>query len=136
MHYLKYIVYLCLNFYSDIMDVTYLYLNSGTELLRINLMDVVFFEASGNYTEINLVNGAKTVVCMNLAKMHKLVQMVLKDKSRLFPRIGKRYLVNMNYVYHINISQQNLRLTDQRLCLYDISVSKEALKALKEYIMQ
>lgn len=118
------------------MDAAYLYLNSHNELFRINLLDVVFFEASGNYTEINLVNGAKSVVCMNLAKMHKLVQMTLKDKSRLFPRIGKRYLVNISYVYHINVSQQNLRLTDQRSCLYDISISKEALKGLKEYIMQ
>ena len=51
------------------MDAAYLYLNSHNELFRINLMDVVFFEASGNYTEINLVNGAKSVVCMNLAKI-------------------------------------------------------------------
>ena len=118
------------------MDASYLYLNSHNELFRINLMDVVYFEAAGNYTEINLVNGAKSLVCMNLAKMHRLVQMALKDKARLFPRIGKSFLVNISYVYHINVSQQKLQLTDQKTCMYEVSLSKEALKGLKDYIMQ
>lgn len=116
------------------MEHSYLYLNSQNEMYRIRLSDVVFFESSGNYTEINLVNGSKSLLCMNLAKMHSLVIAALKDKAPLFPRIGKRYLVNMQYVYHVNILQQNLQLTDQKTFMYNLSLSKEALKSLKEYI--
>ena len=41
---------------------------------------------------------------------------------------------NYNYIYHINVSRQQLILSDNATFTYTLSASKEALKKLKEYV--
>ena len=114
----------------------YIYFNSRDELLRVETSSIVYFEADGNYTEIVLANGLKDVVCMNLAKMQRVISMNMKDKAARFVRIGKRFIINMHYVHHIHILQQYIVLSDQKTFAYNLKVSKEALKSLKEIMTQ
>jgi len=51
-----------------------------------------------------------------------------------FIRIGKSLIVNRNYITLINPSRQKLTLSDCRTFHYDVSASREALKALKDFI--
>jgi len=57
----------------------------------------------------------------------------LPEMRSNFIRIGRSLIININHVYHINISRQQLLLKD-RDNTYTLSASKEALKALKEFI--
>lgn len=114
------------------MSHEYLYLNSRDELLRIDINRIVYFESDGNYTNIILANNLKGVVTKNLAQMQKVLSENLKEKASRFARIGKRYIINLNYVYQINILQQKLVLSDGYLFSFQIGISKESLKALKE----
>ena len=110
----------------------YLYLNSRDEFLRIDIRKIVFFEADGNYTNIVLVNQLKGVVCMNLARMQQVLSEKLKEQASIFARVGKKYIINLSYVYQINVLRQRLVLSDGEHFTFSLEVSKEALKHLKD----
>lgn len=110
----------------------YLHLNTRDEFLRIDISKIVYFEADGNYTNIVLANQLKGVVCMNLAHMQQVLSERLKEKATVFARVGKRHIINHTYVYQINVLRQKLVLSDGENFTFQLDVSKEALKQLKD----
>jgi len=110
----------------------YLYLNSRDEFFRVDISKIVYFESDGNYTNIILNNKMKTTVCMNLAQMQSILSESLKDASGIFARVGKRHIINLTFVYQIAILRQKLTLSDGENFEYQISVSKDALKKLRD----
>jgi len=110
----------------------YLYLNSRDELFRVDITKIVYFESDGNYTSIILSNKVKAVLGMNLAKMQDILAANLKDQAARFARVGKRHIINMDFVYRIAIQRQQLVLSDGENFEYTVSVSKEALKKLRD----
>lgn len=111
----------------------FLYINSRDELFKLDVSKVVFFEADGNYTHFMMSHGKlKGSVCMSLTQMQSLLSISLKTDASNFARIGKKYIVNLNYVYQISVLKQRLVLSDGERFVYQLSVSKEALKNLKE----
>lgn len=113
----------------------YIYLSSRDELLRINIAKVVYMEADGNYTKIFLPNNLSGTVCISLSKMEKLIaDKVTADKAK-FARIGKRYIVNLAYIFRINVLRQELVLSDQSSFNVTLAISHDALKNLKDAIL-
>ncbi len=110
----------------------YLYLNSRDEMFRIDISKIVYFEAEGNYTNFVLCNKLKGAVCMNLAQMQQVLSDCLKESASIFARVGKRYIVNLTYVYQIGVLRQKLTMSDGEVFSYQLNISKEALKKLKE----
>lgn len=110
----------------------YLYLNSRDELYRLDISKIVYFEAEGNYTNFVLSNKLKGAVCMNLAQMQEVLGNSLKESASVFARVGKRHIVNLSYVYQIGVLRQKLTLSDGEVFAYQLNISKEALKKLKE----
>ena len=110
----------------------YLHLNNRDEFLRIDISKIVYFEADGNYTNIVLSNQLKGMVCMNLSKMQRILTERLKEQAGIFARVGKSHIINHTYVYQINVLKQKLVLSDGENFTYQLDVSKEALKQLKE----
>ena len=109
--------------------------NSRDELLRIDVSRIVYFEADGNYTYIVTCNKIKSAICMNLGQMEELLSEQLKERKSIFARIGKRYIVNLSFVYKIHPQKRQLALTDFSNFLYQIPVSTEALKKLKDIMV-
>lgn len=110
----------------------YLYLNSRDEFYKIDISLIVYFEADGNYTNFVFCNKLKGAVLMNLSQMQTALIENLKEDASTFARIGKRFIINLNYVYHIEVLRQKLTLSDGERFAYQLSVSKEALKKLKD----
>lgn len=110
----------------------YLYLNSRDEFFRVDITKIVYFESDGNYTNIILNNKLKATVCMNLAQMQGILNESLKEAAGTFARIGKRHIINLNYVYQIAILRQKLVLSDGENFEYQVSISKDALKKLRD----
>ena len=119
-----------------IMEKQRLIFNSRDEMLRIDVSRIVYFEADGNYTYIVTCNKIKSAVCMNLGQMEDVLAERLKEKKSIFARIGKKYIVNLGFVYKINPLKKQLVLTDFTNFVYQLDVSKEALKSLKEIMVQ
>ena len=101
-------------------------------MYRIDISTIVYFQADGNYTHFILAGKMKGSICMNLAKMQEVLDESLRDDAALFARIGKSYIVNLNYVYHLSLTNQRLTLSDGATFAYQLSVSREALRKLKQ----
>lgn len=110
----------------------YLYFNSRDEFFRVDVSKIIYFEGDGNYTNFILNNNQRGTVLMNLSQMQTVLSDSLKEDASIFARIGKRFIINLNYVYHIEVLKQRLTLSDGEAFSYQLTISKEALKKLKE----
>ena len=116
--------------------IKYLYLNSRDEFFRLDISKIVYFESDGNYTTFARANGQKGQVCMNLSKMQELLTLSLKQNASIFARVGKRHIVNLNFIFHIELLRQRLILSDCQTFAYTLGISKEALKTLRNIYVQ
>ncbi len=114
------------------MSKRYLFLTARDEFYRLDISKIVYFEADGNYTRFTMANGQKGAVLMNLSSMQSLLSASLKEEASIFARVGKSVIVNLNFVYHIEILRQKLTLSDGERFAYQLAISKEALRKLKE----
>lgn len=113
-----------------------IYFNSRDKLIRIEIGKIVYFEGDGNYTYIVTANKQKVCLTLNLAHTEEALATQLGNNTQQFMRIGKRFIVNMNYIYQVDIQKQILMLSDYEHFLFQIPVSKEALKTVKELVIQ
>lgn len=113
------------------MYIDYLYINTRDELLRIDCSKIVYMEGDGNYTTIVLVNKLKATVGMNLAEMQRFISERMKERASFLVRIGKRFIVNVNFIHKINVLHQSLTVTDGVHFAFQLGISKEALKQMK-----
>lgn len=118
------------------MATEYLYVNTRDELLRIDCSKIVYMEGDGNYTNIVLINKQKSSVCMNLSDMQRLISESLRERASIFARVGKRFIINLNFVYQINVLRQALTVTDGIHFAFQLGISKEALRQLKTLMME
>ena len=117
------------------METNLVFFNSRDELLRIDISKIVYFEADGNYTDIIMVNKLRATVCMNLAEMERSLATQIGDEAKRFMRIGKRFIINMRYVYQINVLKQQLVLSDYDHFAFQVNISKEALRKMKDLML-
>ena len=108
-----------------------LFFNSRDEALRINIHNVVYFEGDGGCTNVVSMNGLRSCVGLNLRAMEETLATQLGENSKMFLRIGKRYIVNSQFIYQIRVVKQELILSDQSTFAFHLSVSREALRKLK-----
>ena len=108
--------------------------NTRDELIKVDIDNMVYAMAEDNYIHMYFRNGQNIMVCMPLQSLEKLILSVIaKDKCGVYIRIGRRYIVNNNFITQINIPKQQLILSDLNVVKpITISVSKEALKVLKQ----
>ena len=107
-----------------------LYINTRDELIRLDCSKVVYMEGDGNYTNIVLINKQKVAVCINLINMQQLISNSLRERASMFARIGKRFIINLCFVYRVQPILQSLILTDGVNFTFRLGISKEALKSL------
>ena len=122
------VVSLCRNMSKNLLFTT------STELVCVNSDAIVHITAEGNYSTIKMADGSEYTLTVQLGQMERRIsEMVEKDDHR-FIRIGKSLIINCEYITFINPARQKLILSDCRTFRYEVSASKDALKALKEFI--
>ena len=107
---------------------------TSVELSRILTDRIVYVHSDGNYSTFVIANGEERTVTLQLGEIEELMTEQLEGNVNNFIRIGRCLIVNYNYIYHINVSRQQLILSDNATFTYTLSASKEALKKLKEYV--
>ena len=112
------------------------YFNSRDKLIRLDVQKIVYFEGDGNYTYIVTANKQKICLTLNLSHTEEALAQQLGGRARHFMRVGKRFIINMNYIYQVDVQKQTLMLSDCEHFLFQMPVSKEALKAVKELVIQ
>lgn len=112
-----------------------IYFNSRDKLLRIDVDNIAYFEGDGNYTNIIMTNKLKSCLSVNLSQMEHILGEQFGDAAGMFMRIGKRFIVNMRYIYQVDIQKQQLIVSDFDNFTYLLPVSKEALRSVKKLII-
>lgn len=113
-----------------------IYFNSRNRLIRLDIDKIVYFEGDGNYTYVVTANKQKICLTLNLSHTEEALASQLGEVAKQFMRIGKRFIVNMNYIYQVDIQKQILVLSDCERFLFQMPVSKEALKVVKDLVIQ
>jgi len=113
-----------------------IYFNSRDKLIRLDIQKIVYFEGDGNYTYIITANKQKVCITLNLAHTEEALAAQLGDNAKQFMRIGKRFIVNMNYIFQVDIQKQVLMLSDYEHFVFQMPISKEALKSVKELVIK
>ncbi len=109
-------------------------ISTSAELFRVPTEDIAFIKAQGNYSDINLFNGKVLTMTFQL---HFFADALEKLQERMFVRVGKSLIVNKNFIYSVNVSNQELLLMGYRLEKgIKLKASKEALKELKANLEQ
>lgn len=118
------------------MKTVYLHLNSRDEFIRVDVSKIVYFEADGNYTKFILINKLQGVVAMNLSHMQETLSNSLRENAIGFIRVGKKHIINSQYIYKLSPSRQMMVLSDGATFAYKLEVSKIALKQLRELYLK
>lgn len=118
------------------MKPVYLFLNTKIELLRIDIHNIVYLEADGNYTNIVSINNLKGVVCVNLSQMQSMLSENLQEEASIFARVGKKYIINLSHIYSINTARQLVILSDGATFDYQLKIGKDALKELRRILIE
>lgn len=120
------------------MATDYLYINTRDELFKVDLDKMIYAMAEGNYVNMYFRNGQRIIICTSLQSLEQMILGVIaKNKRGVFIRIGRRYIVNNNYITHVNVLKQQLVLSDMDVVKpIVLSVSKEALKTLKQAMVE
>lgn len=113
----------------------YIILSNNKQLIRVLSSDIVYIFSEGSYSSMIMSNGRKHVFSFNLSAFEKQLEIQLGVESQIFIRLGKSLIINRNYIYCINITQQKITLfvpsTNKEFLL---SASLDALKTLKKMI--
>lgn len=107
---------------------------TSAEIVRVPAGTVVCVSAEGNYSTLRLVNGDVHVLTQQLGQVERHISQLLSREDQRFIRIGKSLIVNREYISYIHPQRQKLLLSDCRTFHHEVSASKEALKALKDYL--
>jgi hypothetical protein len=79
-----------------------------------------------------LTDSEKHVFSFNLSAFEKIIKQQLKSEAQLLIRVGKQLIINKEYIYYINISKQQITLSDISFpTKFILKASREALKDLK-----
>ncbi|NDW09779.1 LytTR family transcriptional regulator DNA-binding domain-containing protein [Dysgonomonas sp. 520] len=110
----------------------YLVLTNSNEVVRVSPERIVFILSDGNYSTMTLENKDEHLFSFNLASFEKIIEQQLGTDAQTFIRLGKSLIINGRYIYYVNVSKQQIVLSDSSFSnKFTLSASKDALKALK-----
>ena len=113
---------------------THLVISRGTELLRVLADRLIYIEADGNYSHVVTQDGRRAMVSFQLGQIEDLIDQQLGDAGSRFSRVGRGLIINMDYIYSIDISKQSVVLSDCLRFRHELTASREVLIKLKAYV--
>lgn len=112
----------------------YIVISKGTELYRIPGSRLVYVSAEGNYSNIVTQDNRSCLVSLQLGQIEDLIAEQLGDSGNNFIRLGRGLIINLDFVHKIDITKQELILSDCIGCHHELSASREVLIKLKAYL--
>ena len=110
-------------------------ISTTNELVRVLPERIVYILSDGDYSTMVLHDKTEHLFTFNLSHFQKLIEQQLKYEASRFIRIGKSLIINRDYIYRINLTKQQLVMSDMALNqAFMLSASKEALQQLKQYL--
>ncbi|MGN0190522.1 MAG: LytTR family transcriptional regulator DNA-binding domain-containing protein [Candidatus Cryptobacteroides sp.] len=114
--------------------VKHIVISRGTELLRVPADRLMYISSDGNYSNVTTSDGKTRLVSMQLGQIEDLIAGQIGDTSGTFLRLGRSLIINIDYIYLIDTSRQQLILSDCAGSSHELTASREVLIKLKAYI--
>ncbi|MBO7134270.1 MAG: LytTR family transcriptional regulator DNA-binding domain-containing protein [Bacteroidales bacterium] len=96
----------------------FLILGNSVEMMHIASEDICYISPdvdNPNYSNIFLTYGKKILVTMQLGKVYEAIKKYLPSDYKNFERIGRSLIVNKIYIISINLTKQQIILSDNRI---------------------
>ena len=110
----------------------YLIIKTRDELLRIRIVQILYFEADRNYTKLLLSSGIQFTFAINIGKIEEILGKQVEGVGKILMRVGKSHIINKNHILQINLPKQRLLLLTEEGKAKEVVISKDPLKVLKE----
>lgn len=112
--------------------------NSRDELIKVSLSNVAYFESDSNYCHVVFTTGTMATMLASLSSIEKIINgNRANNEEPRFIRIGKRYIINSQLIFQINIPRKRLVLSDlDSPFVHELSISSDALKNLKKQFIE
>ncbi len=101
-------------------------LNIRTGYVFINPLEIVYIEADGNYSNIQLINDRIEVSTMSLGSIEQRLE------SEVFLRISRSFIVNMNLLSRVDRKENTCEL-EYNGKVYKIKIPPGKIKLLEAY---
>ncbi len=110
----------------------YIILTNSNEVVRVSPERIAYILSDGNYSSMMLIDGEKHIFSFNLSAFEKILERQLESEAQTLIRLGKRLIINGRYIHYINVSKQQITLSDISFpTKFTLSASKDALRTLK-----
>ncbi len=110
-------------------------LNSRDELLMIDLDQVAYLQANGNYTQIEYIAAHGPLLGIGLSKVELLISRAFAPGQRSpMVRLGRSLIINQRFLAQISIINQKLVLSDNAGHVHTLTAPKPLLKQYKELL--
>lgn len=117
--------------YEDTMP-KYIILTNSNEVVRVSPERIAYIISDGNYSSMVLTDSEKHIFSFNLATFEKILEEQLESEVQTLIRLGKQLIINGKYIHYINISKQQITLSDISFpTKFVLKASKQALRTLK-----
>lgn len=108
-------------------------MNTRDVFFVIDLGQLAFVQANGNYTTFYYIEGQKQMVTFGLSEVERCIrQSWPAEEKSPFIRMGRSLLINQSYLCAINTLKQQLILSDYKKHSYALTVPKQLLRQYKE----
>ncbi|MBQ5357808.1 MAG: LytTR family transcriptional regulator [Alistipes sp.] len=109
-------------------------ISTSLDLVRIAPEHIIYISSDGNYSTLFQTDGETRILSFQLGDIERMIESQLGAEGKVFARIGRSLIINLSYVYYINIPKQKLILSDADRFSHTVTASKEALKQVKEFL--
>lgn len=99
------------------------------ELYVVDLNQTMYFKADDHYTHIYYSSGTHFMIPFGLSKVEDAIHEKQQFRKR-FVRLGRTYIVNIGYVFHVNAIKQVLLVSDSHGVNHTIHSPKPVLRTL------
>ena len=109
-------------------------ISTSLDLVRIAPEHIIYISSDGNYSTLIQTDGETRMVSFQHGEIADMIESQLGSEGNMFARIGRSLIINLSYIYYINIAKQKLILSDADRFSHTVTASKDALKRLKEIL--
>ena len=104
-------------------------------MVAINFNHVAVVQADGNYSRVVFINKHEISLSIGINKLSEMINQAKFDEA-FFVKIGRSLLINQAYLERIDTQKQQITLSDNGLSIIKISVTKQVLKAYKNFVTE
>ena len=103
------------------------------EMYLVDLPHVLYFKADDHYTHVYTDSGTHMVMPFGLSKVETAIAQRLPENNFLL-RLGRSHIVNIQYIYHVNMLKQSVLLADSHGQMHPLHFSRQVLQSLMEHL--